>query len=192
MSLSPVLTASSALDNVLGHLKGVRSSLRGWRACCPAHADSEPSLSIGLGEQGQVLLKCFAGCSLERIVEAMGLSLADLFPESKKHVSGEQASADKARRPLPALLELALDKQLPWHFLFELGILEQDGGGLRIPYSLPDGSPAPRYRIRTALVARQGSRWNIGEGKIVPYGLERLGEARKAGYLVLVEGESDC
>ena len=51
---------------------------------------------------------------------------------------------------------------------------------------------APRYRIRTALVAQEGSRWNSGEGKIVPYGLERLDEARKAGYLVLVEGESDC
>ena len=48
------------------------------------------------------------------------------------------------------------------------------------------------YRIRTALVAKEGSRWSKGEGTIVPYGLGRLEEARKAGYLVLVEGESDC
>src|SRR5690348_1838632 len=66
------------LDQVLSHLKGVRISMRGWKACCPAHADHKPSLSIGLGEQGQVLLKCFAGCALERIVEAMGLSITDL------------------------------------------------------------------------------------------------------------------
>ncbi|HEY6406262.1 MAG TPA: AAA family ATPase, partial [Ktedonobacteraceae bacterium] len=65
-------------------------------------------------------------------------------------------------------------------------------GGLQIPYHLPDGTRAPRHRIRTALVAKEGSRWSKGEGTIVPYGLERLDEARKAGSLVLVEGESDC
>ena len=60
------------------------------------------------------------------------------------------------------------------------------------PYHLPDGTPAPRHRLRTALVAKEGSHWSKGSGEIVPYGLERLEEARKAGYLVLVEGESDC
>src|SRR6266702_5965167 len=74
-------SSSPSLEQVLSHLKGVRTSMRGWTACCPAHADREPSLSIGLGEQGQVLLKCFAGCSLERITKAMGLTLADLFPD---------------------------------------------------------------------------------------------------------------
>jgi hypothetical protein len=44
--------ASPALETVLAHLKGVRSSSRGWMARCPAHADSHPSLSIGVGEQG--------------------------------------------------------------------------------------------------------------------------------------------
>ncbi len=70
--------------------------------------------------------------------------------------------------------------------------MEHPSGGLQIPYHLPDGTLAPRYRVRTALVAKEGSRWSKGEGTIVPYGLGRLEEARKAGYLVLVEGESDC
>jgi len=90
MVTSPVQSSSPALDNVLAQLKGVRTSLRGWKACCPAHADREPSLSIGLGEQGQVLLKCFAGCSLERIVEAMGLTVTDLFPDA----TAERASSN--------------------------------------------------------------------------------------------------
>jgi putative DNA primase/helicase len=81
---------------------------------------------------------------------------------------------------------------LPWKFLFHLGVMEHPSGGLHIPYHLPDGSLAPRHRIRTALVAKEGSHWSIGQDKIVPYGLARLEEARKAGYLVLVEGESDC
>jgi len=92
MSLCPEQKASPTLDRVLAQLKGVRTSLRGWRACCPAHGDLEPSLSIGLGEQGQVLLKCFAGCSLERIVEAIGLTILDLFPDAA--TTAEQGSSN--------------------------------------------------------------------------------------------------
>jgi AAA domain len=188
MVMSPVRSSSPALDNVLAHLKGVRTSLRGWKACCPAHADREPSLSIGLGEQGQVLLKCFAGCPIERITEAMGLTLTDLFPDG----TSERASLNGAHHAPLTLLDLALEKQLPWRFLFHLGVMDYPSGGLHIPYHLVDGTLAPRSRIRTALIAREGSRWSKGDGKIVPYGLERLEEARKAGELVLVEGESDC
>ncbi|MFL5667654.1 MAG: AAA family ATPase [Ktedonobacteraceae bacterium] len=193
MVTSPLQQAPSpALEQVMAHLKGVRTSLRGWKACCPAHADQQPSLSIGLGEQGQVLLKCFAGCSLERIVEAMGLTIADLFPAATSTQQGQGTVSGHAPHPMLTLLDLALEKQLPWQFLCHLGVMELPSAGLQIPYHLPDGTLAPRYRIRTALAAREGSRWNKGEGKIVPYGLERLEEARQAGYLVLVEGESDC
>ncbi len=58
-------------------------------------------------------------------------------------------------------------------------------------YYLTDGTPAPRHRLRRALVAREGSYWTKGPGEIVPYGLEHLEKARKAGYLILVEGETD-
>src|SRR5690348_5628313 len=118
MSLYPEQTDSPTLDHVLDQLKGVRTSLRGGRACCPAHADSEPSLSIGLGEQGQVLLKCFAGCSLERIVEAMGLSITDLFPHGAS-TTGE-GSPNGTHHPTLTLLDLSLEKQLPWKYLFHL------------------------------------------------------------------------
>ena len=91
-----------------------------------------------------------------------------------------------------SLVDLASDKLLPWQYLINLGITEKRAGCLQIRYHLPDGTPAPRHRLRTALVARQGSHWSKGQGDIVPYGLERLEEARKAGYLVIVEGESDC
>jgi hypothetical protein len=179
------------LDQVLSHLKGVRISVHGWKACCPAHADRKPSLSIGLGEQGQVLLKCFAGCALERIVEAMGLTITDLFPDLSGP-SEHMPSHDKTRHATISLVDLAMEKQLPWKFLFHLGVMEQPSNGLQIPYHLQDGSLAPRHRIRTALVAKEGSHWSKGTGAIVPYGLERLEEARNMKYLVLVEGESDC
>ena len=183
---------SPVLEKVLAHLTEVRPTQRGWKACCPAHADRTPSLSIGLGEQGQVLLKCFAGCSFERIVEAMGLTTTDLFPDMASTADGQAAPAGTSQRQALTLLDLALEKQLPWQFLFKLGVMEHPSGGLHIPYHLADGSLAPRQRIRTALAAKEGSYWSKGEGSIVPYGLERLEEARKAGYLVVVEGESDC
>ncbi len=184
--------SSPILEQVLSHLKGVRTSMHGWRACCPAHADRRPSLSIGVGEQGQVLLKCFAGCSLERIVEAMGFTMVDLFPDAGLVPGGQATTSSNTRHSTLTLVDLALEKQLPWKFLFSLGVMEHPSGGLQIPYHLPDGTLAPRHRIRTALIAKEGSHWSPGTGAIVPYGLERLEEGRKAGYLVLVEGESDC
>src|SRR5215469_13195759 len=94
---------SPILEQVLSHLKGVRISMHGWRACCPAHADRRPSLSISVGEQGQVLLKCFAGCSLERIVEAMGLTMSDLFPDGA--TPAEQGSSNGAHHQALTLLD---------------------------------------------------------------------------------------
>src|SRR5437016_2484819 len=135
--------SSPTLEQVFSQLKGVRTSMRGWRACCPAHADRKPSLSIGLGEQGQVLLKCFAGCSLERIVEAMGLTMTDLFPEETPALDGQTTPFVKTRHPTQptlTLVDLALEKQLPWKFLFSLGVMEHPSGGLQIPYHLPDGT----------------------------------------------------
>ncbi len=192
MATSIAQQSFPALEQVLSQLKGVRTSMRGWRACCPAHTDRKPSLSISLGEHGQVLLKCFAGCSFERIVEAMGLTMTDLFSDAYSALDSQAAPPGNTRHPTLSLVDLALEKQLPWKLLFSLGVMEYPSGGLQIPYHLSDGTLASRHRIRTALVAKEGSRWSKGEGTIVPYGLGRLEEARKAGYLVLVEGESDC
>src|SRR6266404_6280187 len=189
MVTSSVQQSHPPVEKVLDRLKGVRTSLRGWVACCPAHHDREPSLSIGLGEEGQILLNCFAGCPLDRIVEAMGITVAELFPKASS-ASGSQP--EQTHRNVLSLLDLALDKMLPWKYFLNLGVTEKRAGCLQIPYHLPDGTPAPRHRLRTALIARQGSHWSKGQGEIVPYGLERLEEARKAGYLVIVEGESDC
>lgn len=50
-----------------------------WLACCPAHEDKDPSLSVRELNDGTVLIKCFAGCSAADIVGAIGLELRDLF-----------------------------------------------------------------------------------------------------------------
>src|SRR6266567_1308890 len=189
MVLSSVSFPDAPVERVLARLKGVRTSSHGWVACCPAHSDREPSLSIGLGDEGQVLLTCFAGCSLEQIVEAMDITVTDLFP---KVAAASESQPEQTQRNVLTLVDLASVKLLHWKYLLHLGVTEQRAGCLQIPYHLPDGTPAPRHRLRTALVAKEGSHWSKGSGEIVLYGLERLEEAQKAGYLVLVEGESDC
>lgn len=73
-------------SKILDRLDGVTRKREGqYMARCPAHSDSSPSLAVGEGAEGRVLLHCYAGCSAEDIVAAVGLDLSDLFPESDKH-----------------------------------------------------------------------------------------------------------
>lgn len=44
-----------------------------------AHEDAHPSLSISIGEEGRVLVRCHAGCGTDEIVAAAGLVIGDLF-----------------------------------------------------------------------------------------------------------------
>ena len=55
------------------HFKKLRRSGRGWTACCPAHDDRRPSLSIGVGHHGFLLLHCFAGCTRSEVRASAGL-----------------------------------------------------------------------------------------------------------------------
>lgn len=68
-------------DVIFAKLHAPKKTHRGWQAQCPAHEDSTPSLSVRFGNQGQLLLFCFAGCQLEAIVAALGVTVKDLFPE---------------------------------------------------------------------------------------------------------------
>jgi hypothetical protein len=58
-----------------------------FRARCPAHEGDNPSsLSVGVGADGRALLNCFAhGCEAEAITAALGLTVADLFPDGHHH-----------------------------------------------------------------------------------------------------------
>ena len=54
----------------------------GFNVRCPAHADSTPSLQVCRAGDGKILLKCFAGCTTESVVGALGLTMKDLFPDT--------------------------------------------------------------------------------------------------------------
>ena len=66
----------------------------GWKACCPAHEDHTPSLSIDLGDDGRVLLNCFVGCPIDAIAKAAGLDWKELFPPlSSKPAAGTKGKS---------------------------------------------------------------------------------------------------
>lgn len=50
-----------------------------FSACCPAHEDKNPSLSISDGNNGKILVHCHAGCDQETVVAA--LKTLRLWPE---------------------------------------------------------------------------------------------------------------
>jgi hypothetical protein len=60
-----------SMRDVLGLLGKTRSTFSGWLARCPAHDDGRPSLTVGYGRDGQVLLHCWAGCAFENVVRAL-------------------------------------------------------------------------------------------------------------------------
>ena len=62
-------------------------------AKCPAHDDRVPSLSIAGGDDGRVLVKCFAGCSFDEVIAAIGIPAEVLFPPKAI------AHAGRLRRP---------------------------------------------------------------------------------------------
>lgn len=58
--------------------------IKNGMAHCPAHDDKTRSLSISRGTDGVALLCCHAGCRTENIVDALGITMADLFPQKAK------------------------------------------------------------------------------------------------------------
>lgn len=73
---------SAKFEDLLSRLQKVRKHGKSYMACCPAHDDKSPSLSLTELDNDRILIKCFAGCDVESIVRAVGLSLGDLFPNS--------------------------------------------------------------------------------------------------------------
>ena len=90
-----------------------------------------------------------------------------------------------------SLEDYAKAKKLPIDFLKSLGLATSKYRGqtrVKIQYYDETGEPqAIRWRVG------KDKWWAKGHGpKIRSYGLWRLAEMKKAGYLILVEGESDC
>jgi hypothetical protein len=72
------------IENILSRLEKVKGRNGAYTACCPAHSDKSPSLAIRELDDGRILLKCFADCSVQDILGAIGMDMNDLFPNVNK------------------------------------------------------------------------------------------------------------
>jgi hypothetical protein len=170
-----------------------------WSGRCPTKSHENPRDDEFGWKDGavSVLVKCQKGCAREAVLTALGLTKEDL---RLRGLTVEQ---------------LAESKGFTAEYLRNLGV-EQAGDRVRIGYRMIDGSPAPRWQLRSA--GKPKFTWNrvtdvtgntasgkvAGGRAIVPYGLWRLAEMRSSvpavvvddpytyPYLFVVEGASDC
>jgi hypothetical protein len=82
------------VDNLLSRLDKVKKTGSSqWVACCPAHGSEGRKLAISEGDDGRILLKCWSrNCHPTEIVDSVGLTMPDLFPEHLRY---------KNQKPLP-------------------------------------------------------------------------------------------
>lgn len=159
------------LDTVLTRLTERSGEVRqkpdgGYMAWCPAHDDQKKrSLSVAEGDNGGVVLHCFAGCTSsgpERVCEALGMTVGNLFPEKAVSISSKKAEEYVYRYAdgTPAY-KIRRTKNKDFY-----------------PYV---------YDPETERYARESS--FPGSVERIPYRLEKWAE--KADWIVWVEGEKD-
>lgn len=73
------------VERFLSHVSKLKRTGTGsWIACCPAHEDRSPSMTVRETDDGRVLIHCHAGCSVENILGAVGMTFSDLYPERER------------------------------------------------------------------------------------------------------------
>lgn len=172
------------VDKLLGKLYAVRSTGAGWVARCPAHRDSNPSLSISVGTDGRALVMCHAGCSNQAVVAALGLTLRDLMFEGNGSAPNHNGPIRGATRTFStsAAAVAALEHQLGvcsklWSYHDAAGEIV----GQVVRWGKGEGKT-----IRP--VARHGDGWRIG-AMPGPRPLYRLPELAGASRVIVTEGE---
>ena len=153
------------MADILQRLEGVKGRDGKYMARCPNHGDSTPSLSVSLGNDNRILLKCFAGCTTVDIVQSMGLELKDLFADSS--TSFPFYGETKANSPATQEAE----------YLYASGTLK------KLKFRRADGS---KYCTWKHL---KGNTWEKGRSNLLP-GLYQS-QPDLPGIFFLVEGEKD-
>lgn len=168
--------ASPEVENFLGKLQGVRDNGSNWSARCPCrNDDSNPSLSIGQGNDGRVLVTCHrgSGCNVDEICEAMGVQKASLFPPRNDFT-------DKPKKEKLTLVATYNYRDADGTLLFQKQRLVNERGQKTFRQRRPN---------------KDTGEWifNLGETPKVLYRLPEVLLAKQKGEIIwLVEGEKDA
>ncbi len=149
------------VDQILDKLERVKGNSPRRMALCPAHADLNPSLSV-CETDDRVLLHCHAGCSIDKVLEALGLAERDLFFTPRKNTSTKTI-------------------ETVYPYTDEHGAPLYEGVRFR-----------PKGFAQRKANGAGGYVWKLGQTRRVPYRLPGLVAGIAAGQTVLiVEGEKD-
>lgn len=146
---------------------GQINGLPAWKAKCPAHDDRVASLSLWVGSKGNLLVGCHAGCDKRDVLRAVGLTMADLFPDAGKL----RAMTTQARRRIVARYDYtAADGTLLYQAVrFDPKDFRQ---------RRPDGAG--------------GWVWNLTDTPRVLYRLGDILDSPRERFVWVVEGEKDA
>lgn len=153
------------LSDILDRLEGVQGRGGQYKACCPAHSDKKPSLSVSVGDDGKILLNCFAGCPTENIVAAMRLEMKDLFAEDRKNFPTYEPPKQKPTRTV------------------EAEYLHNGGQTKKIKYRYADGTKSFTW------LHLENGQWQPGRKNFKPELYKSHTELTST--VILVEGEKD-
>ncbi len=141
---------------------GMKAHSTGWLTKCPAHNDTNESLSVRKSDRGSMLLYCQGGCETKDVVAALGFTMSDLF-------------ADPMRRKTAPRISATYD------------YIDEDGVLL---YQSVRMEPKD-FRVRSP-DGNGGWKWGIDDGtRRVLYRLPEMIEEKEAPVFVC-EGEKDC
>ncbi len=182
-----------------GHPSGA-----GWLAKCPAHDDQTPSLSIKDGNQGRVLLFCFAGCDTKQVIarlKALGLweetrECSPGTPPVQRHQTPHDGALKLWRETVPAsntIVELYLRRRgislpIPDTLRFHRGLRHRSGKShpamIALVTNAVTGAPMAVHRT---FLDQAGSKAQVEPNKMMlgrtAGGIVRLGEI-DAGLMV--------
>ncbi len=111
------------INDLLPLLRNVKGGSGQYSACCPAHEDGHASLSISEND-GKILLNCHAGCSVEEITGALGLTPSDLFHDTRTSSAPadptEYIYHDNEGKPILKKLRYP-NKAFCWYYMTDSG-----------------------------------------------------------------------
>jgi hypothetical protein len=207
-SSTPTPSANGHHDSIRGDLNlflakldGVKATGNGqYTACCPAHPDASPSLSVGQGADGRNLVKCHADskCTAQSIVTAMSLTLSDLFqpnrngrrepfkPEPRKPTGKSYPTAKEALASLDWVMQKQQGQRVgKWRYRDSQGKLV----ALVVRYDL-DTPKGEKQQKTFRPVSRWEDGWHCCDPETWP--LYNLNDLAGAEVVFVCEGEKCC
>ncbi|WP_331764133.1 toprim domain-containing protein (plasmid) [Nocardia sp. NBC_01377] len=202
---------TTALDRTVGP---GRPSGAWTKYCCPAHEGDgrghRPSLGVKYDtSQQRTVVRCFAGCDNEVVLDTLGLKVRDMFDRDVERTPGRDRHANRSRPRQVSPADRALDAAgMPLTQPRKPDLGEQVSPWKQVdsyPYARADGTVAGEVIRREADFTRgrdkefrqrrwsTESGWEPGGFENIPFQLPKVLDAVAEGRVVyIVEGEKDA